>query len=277
MSIEEKVYYGHHLSIAKGYLNAIVGCGENVNCMQIFLQSPFGNRGKDKWTDSEALQIKEYVAKHDKKLFVHCSYFINLCKDYTTSNKYVTDMVIKDLKRGAKMGVLGCVIHVGKLNIKKEGKKTSEQGLLNFKKHLRRIINKVKDIPNIPMLLIETAAGQGTETPVSIKGLAQLYNSLDEEIKANIGFCIDTCHVFASGACDMRDETCINSFVSEWKELIGWDKVYLIHFNDSKCDYQSKKDRHAIMGKGKIGEKGLLYFKNICIKTNKPLVTEWKD
>ena len=105
--------------------------------------------------------------------------------------------------------------------------------------------------------------------------LSDLYKTFDPSLTKHIGFCVDTCHVFAAGECDLRSKKGIHTFIKTWHENIGWDKVELIHFNDSKCDFKSKKDRHAPMGQGFIGTDTLLYFRKLCILTNKPMVLEY--
>lgn len=43
----------------------------------------------------------------------------------------------------------------------------------------------------------------------------------------------------------------------EFEKIIGLNRLKLIHLNDSKSEFNSRKDRHAHLGKGEIGLKGI--------------------
>lgn len=264
--------FGSHLSNCKGYLSAVERAKKlDFNCLQIFFDNGFGTK---KFDISDAKKAKQYIEKNAIQLFVHSPYIINLCRPL--SDTYVVELLIKNLEYSHIIGAKGCVVHVGKLNTT-SGKISKEAGFQNFKNNVDYVIKKfIETFPNsTTKLLIETAAGQGSEYPTTVKELGELYDTFDDESKKHIGFCVDTCHVFAAGCCDLRNCGGIQSFVREWNQHIGWDKVCLIHFNDSKCDFQSKKDRHAPMGQGFIGKNTLLYFKRLCVLTNKPMVLEY--
>lgn len=267
--------FGSHISIQKGYKGAAIYAKQlGFNCLQIFTQSPRTTKFKP-FKEEEAKECKQYIKDNDIEMWIHCSYIINYCRKCCESTKYLRDCVVEDMKRATKLGAKGCVIHVGKLN-GKEGAVSKEAGLLNFKHNVEKTIEQLlaEGETELPWLLIETAAGQGTETPVTVKGLSDLYFSINESYRKYVGFCIDTCHIFASGECDIRDTDETDNFINKWNEHIGWEHVKLIHFNDSKCDFESKKDRHAPIGQGKIGKKPLIYFRDFCILTGKSMVTE---
>lgn len=268
--------FGAHISIQKGYK----GAGEyakklGFNCLQIFTQSPRSTKFK-LFNEEDGKQCKQYLQQNDMEMWIHCSYVVNFCRKCCLSTKYLRDSVVEDMKRATKLGAKGCVIHVGKLNAK-EGIVKRNKGMLNFKHNIEKTIEQLLNDgeKQLPWLLIETAAGQGSETPVTIEGLSELYFSINESYRKYIGFCIDTCHIFASGECNIHDTDEIDKFINRWNEHIGWNHVKLIHFNDSKGDFACKKDRHAPIGEGKIGKKPLIYFRDFCILTGKSMVTEW--
>ena len=72
----------------------------------------------------------------------------------------------------------------------------------------------------------------------------------------NFGITIDSCHLWDSG----EDFTDTQGLLYRIEKTIGFNKVFLIHLNDSLNPRGSKKDRHANIGKGMIGEANLLRF-----------------
>lgn len=273
--------YGQHISIKNGFLGASKYAKEKgYSCFQIFLQSPRSFRfNKREITDEEANKVKKYLADNDIEMWIHSPYIINFCRRCCENTEYLRENFVDDLKRAHKLGAKGCVIHVGKLRSRGEVHVRPKHGMRNMKQNIEKCLETmIKDgYKEIPWVLIETAAGQGTETPDSIKGLSDLYYSFDVNYRKFIGFCVDTCHIFACGVCNMKEKEGIHEFIDEWNKHIGWDHVKLVHLNDSKKEFGSRVDRHAPPGEGLIGVRGMKYFRDFCVLTGKPMVVETDD
>ncbi len=99
-------------------------------------------------------------------------------------------------------------------------------------------------------LVLETTAGQGTSVGHRFE---QIHYILDKtHRKIPVGVCIDTCHIFAAGY-DIRTEEGWKKTLQEFDDLIGLKYLSAFHLNDSQKDLGSRVDRHASLGKGKIG------------------------
>ena len=270
--------FGSHISIQKGYTSAAEYAKKSgFNCFQIFTQSPRSTKFRP-FDDEEGTRCKQYIKENDLEMWIHCSHAINYCRKCCPSTQYLRDSVVEDMRRAIKMGAKGCVINVGKLN-SKEGIISKTGSMYNFKHNIEKTIETLIDegAGQLPWLLIQTASGQGTETPVSIEGLSELYFSINEAYRKYIGFCVDTCHIFASGECNIKNTDDTNAFINRWKEHIGGEHVKLIHYNDSKSEFGSCEGGGGCVpiGKGMIGTRALTYFRDFCILTGKSMVTEW--
>jgi deoxyribonuclease-4 len=91
---------------------------------------------------------------------------------------------------------------------------------------------------------LENCAGEGTKLGKNIDELRKLKEGIDSH---RVGFCLDTCHCHASAMCDMRNSEAV---VNMFDDLDS--KHTMVHLNDSLEDLGKKKDRHAIVGFGKI-------------------------
>ena len=58
-----------------------------------------------------------------------------------------------------------------------------------------------------------------------------------------VGFCLDTCHAWAAG----QD---LGELVQRVREATG--RIDLVHCNDSRDPFGSRRDRHANLGHGEI-------------------------
>ena len=74
-----------------------------------------------------------------------------------------------------------------------------------------------------------------------------------------MGVCLDTCHVFAAGY-PLTDPKEYEKTIKQFDDIVGLDRLRVIHMNDSKREFGSRKDRHEHIGKGYIGLEG---FRNI--------------
>jgi len=65
-----------------------------------------------------------------------------------------------------------------------------------------------------------------------------------------VGVCLDTCHVYDAGYDIVND---LDGVLDEFDRVIGLDRLYAIHLNDSMNPMGSHKDRHEKINKGFIG------------------------
>lgn len=261
-----KPYIGHHLNTKWG----IKGCpayAEKIgaNFFQIFLTSPKQFNAKRK-SEADLCYVKDRVIKGGLKLVIHANYMLNFCNPPDT---YIHNQAIKllkaDLDESVKCGAIGVVIHMGKCL-----KMDQEYAINNYVAGVRKCL---KESDKGSTIILETGAGQGTEVCTSLFALSELYNRFTKKERKRIKICIDTCHVYAAGY-DLKDPKYVTVFCDLIDCLFGWETVACIHLNDSKCSLNSKKDRHADIGKGLIGEDGLKVFTKYCVKKGIPIVLE---
>jgi deoxyribonuclease-4 len=107
------------------------------------------------------------------------------------------------------------------------------------------------------MLLLENSAGSGNSMGSSFEQLEHIMGRLSESER--VGICFDTCHAFAAGY-DLRSRKAIEGTLRAFDTIIGFEKVKLVHLNDSKGDLNSHIDRHEHIGAGRIGDEG---FRNV--------------
>lgn len=116
--------------------------------------------------------------------------------------------------------------------------------------------------PEGSKLLLENSAGEGKKI-ATLDNLNKVYQKC--RVKENIFFCIDTCHIFASGEYDISKPQEIDRLYDDIQSKMGISKIALIHLNDSNGEFGSHKDRHSFSCQGKIWENNFfafLYFLN---------------
>jgi deoxyribonuclease-4 len=121
------------------------------------------------------------------------------------------------------------------------------------------------------MILLETSAGQGSSLCCGFEQLAAILARLNDA--SRFGVCLDTCHVFAAGY-DIRTPEAYEWTMAEFGRIVGLGALRAIHLNDSVKELGSRVDRHAHIGKGKIGLAGFANFVNDPRLAHLPMLLE---
>ena len=108
-------------------------------------------------------------------------------------------------------------------------------------------------------MLIENTAGGDKAVARRVEWIARLF---DEVSEFGVGFVLDTCHVWAGG--EPFDE-----LVPRVMEATG--RIDLVHANDSKDPFDSRRDRHENLGQGKIPVEDLA---RVIAEADAPVVVE---
>ncbi len=198
---------------------------------QYFLSSPRMTKVTVKADDMAA--SRRYIQCTGARIFIHSPYIINLCQPPGPDN-YGVRCLRETLAGASAAGCLGVVVHVGK-----SVKMDAAEALANMRENVLACLDVATvDCP----LLLETPAGQGTETLLTYDKFFEFVAGIADP---RLRVCLDTCHVFASGQCPLE------YLQRAIREYPGW--VRLIHFNDSLGASGSCVDRHAPPGSGHIG------------------------
>jgi deoxyribonuclease IV len=232
---------GVHLSISGGLYRALEKSKElKIQTVQIFLKN--SNRWKAKPYSVDDIQkfISVKSSTHDITVFAHSGYLINLAGSGDIHDKSIIALV-DELNRAELLGIEYVTIHPGS-----HGGRGIDSGIDSVAKSLDRVFDK-----NLKTkILLETTAGQGASIGHRFE---QLRSIIDKSSNPDrLGVCMDTCHIYAAGY-DISSKTIYPSVISEFNDVIGLEKLKLIHLNDSKKNCGSRVDRHEHIGKGCIG------------------------
>ncbi len=188
----------------------------------------------------------------------HAPYIINLANNTNEEKwQFSINFLKQELNRCKFLNIKYIVVHPGSaVGLEKE------VALQNISNALNNII-----LEDSPMVLLETMAGKGSECGCSLEEIKTI---LDHVNSKNIGVCLDTCHLNDAGY-DMHDFT---TFLNQFDQIIGIDKIHCVHLNDSKNALAAHKDRHENLGLGTIGYNTLLNIANNEQLKNVPKILE---
>jgi deoxyribonuclease-4 len=236
---------------------------------QIFSVPPVQVNPKTK-SNTQWLALGENLELDDMYMIIHGSYTINLANPSSSANyKASVVRLVSDLNAASLLGprCLGVIIHMGK-NVKTNAI-TNDEAIAYYIGGLKEALAATID----STIVLETGASQGTEVASEIDGLARIWQGLSMSERKRVRFCIDTCHIWATGY-DISTVAGVESFFKMFDKAIGIDKINCIHFNDSKNQLGSNVDRHADIGYGYIGLVGLQAVFKFAQSHHIPIIME---
>jgi deoxyribonuclease-4 len=194
-------------------------------------------------------------------VFSHMPYLPNLSSSDKNNYRRSVDSLRVELERSKLLGIPFVVTHLGS----HLGKGT-KQGIFQI---VNAIKTAVSDLDNHPTILLENTSGKTNEVGSTFEELSQILNKVS--IK-KIGVCFDTCHAYTRGY-DITSKDSLDNIINEVESEIGFERIHLVHLNDSKGELGSRIDKHQHIGLGHIGEKGFRTFLNSEF-IKKPLILE---
>jgi deoxyribonuclease-4 len=105
--------------------------------------------------------------------------------------------------------------------------------------------------PGQTLLLLETTAGSGTALGATFEELRDIIDRIAPEVRGRVGICMDTCHVYAAGYDIVKD---YDGVMRHFDDTLGLSRLRMMHLNDSRHGLGTRKDRHALIAEGELGE-----------------------
>lgn len=235
---------GCHLSASKGFFNmAKEAVSINANTFQFFTRNPRGFKAKD-IDEKDINKFLEYISdKNFAPIVAHAPYTLNACSADEKIRELAKVTMADDLRRMEYVPNNYYNFHPGS-HVK--------QGVEVGTDYIVEMLNSILTPQQTTTVLLETMAGKGSEIGRSFNELKDILDRV--ELKEKMGVCLDTCHIWDGGYNIVDD---LDRVVDEFDSIIGLDKLYAIHLNDSKNVMNSHKDRHETIGNGYIGLEAL--------------------
>ena len=262
-------YVGAHVSTEGGVAAAPLEAAEiGAKSFALFTRNPA------RWkspviTDEEAETFKENCARFGFTpdfILPHDSFLINLGSPDRQKLHLSREAFLDEMKRCEQLGLKMLNFHPGShLNMMEP-----DACLALIADSVNGILDKTKGVKAV----IETTAGQGSNLGHEFEQIAAIIDRVED--KSRVGVCVDTCHTFAAG----YDMTTLDTYEETWRkfgDIIGFNYLAGMHINDSKKGVGSRVDRHAMTGKGALGEDFFRMLMTDPRMDNIPLILETPD
>ncbi|MFW6110682.1 MAG: deoxyribonuclease IV [Thermoproteota archaeon] len=236
---------GLHLSI-RGSIDRVVDRALEGGCetFQMFSRNPRAWRTRKLSSEKIESFRKKLKRSGVYPVFIHTPYLLNLASPKEGVFRKSVRVLKEELRRAARLGVPYVITHLGShLGKGKEG---------GFSRVVAAVTESLSEVQNGVVLLLENTGGTRNSVGSHFEDIQLIISRIKGD---HLGVCFDTCHAFAAGY-DLTSKTAVEDTVENFDQTIGFNRLKLVHLNDSKGGLGSGIDRHEHIGLGKIGEEG---------------------
>ncbi len=210
--------------------------------LQLFTKQP--SRWAEPTLDEATVEaFKEARVEHGISVAgAHDSYLINLSSPDPALWRRSQRSFEAELRRCAALELDFLVTHPGNAT---DG--DIDEGL---RRNARGVTESLERVEGPTQVLLELTAGSGTTVGASFENLRTIIDEIPASLRKRVGVCVDTCHAYSAGY-DL-----VARYDEVWEhfhEIVGLPRLGLLHLNDSKHPFDSRKDRHEGIGEGTLG------------------------
>lgn len=194
-----------------------------AEAVQIFLADPQG------WKKPAPREDADAILASGLGVYVHAPYLVNVASTNNRIRIPSRNMIAQHSAAAATVGARGLIVHGGHVGAGDD----LAVGVDNWRKTFERATYPVR-------VLVENTAGGENACARTLEAIAQLWDAIG---RYDVGFCLDTCHAWASG---LDLETVVEKITA----ITG--RIDLVHANSSRDEAGSNRDRHANFARGTI-------------------------
>jgi len=224
------------------------GVQRGCRSIQIFNQSPRMWRAGAYAEESVAAFREAMAASPIDAVLIHAVYLLNCASEDRDIRAKSLESLTNSLRVGESIGASAVVLHPGSAKTGDAGAAVVRAG--------QTIAEALSESAGCELHL-ENTAGAGGTLGRSLEELAALIEAAGGGKR--LGVCLDSCHLLASGY-DIRTSAGMDSTLRRARRLLGAGRVRSLHLNDSMTPLGSNRDRHANIGAGELGERGVSAF-----------------
>jgi deoxyribonuclease-4 len=234
---------GAHVSAAGGVPEAPPRAAAiRATALQLFTK--MANRWAEReCEDAECSSFRERLgATTVSATMAHDSYLINLASPDAVLRARSIASFTAELRRCAALELDYLVSHPGNYMDEREA---------GIARNADAISEALAAAPGRTILCLETTAGSGTALGATFEELAGIIERIEPSLRARVGVCLDTCHVYSAGYDLVQD---YEGVVQRFNDALGLERLRVMHLNDSKTPFDSRRDRHELIAEGSLGE-----------------------
>ena len=242
-------YIGAHTIDTGGIHMAARRAGAaGMRALQIFTTIPKFYGDKSSIKPERVERFRAALGATDIELahvVAHGAYVLNTATPDEEKSRRARDGLAKELERSSALGIGAICFHPGAA--------ADDERDAAAARVAGAIVHALERVPTSPTrVLVENTAGAGRTFAKTAAEVGAILAHIPHALRSRTGYGLDTCHLFASGY-DLRASTAaVSRILDEFEHATG-EVPGFFHLNDSEGELGSNKDRHMLLGDGRIG------------------------
>jgi deoxyribonuclease-4 len=196
---------------------------------------------------------------------VHAAYVLSVATAEPDKWARATGGLVKEMERSTTLGVGGVCFHPGS---------ASDGDPAAAAERVARAMTAALESSSGPTrLLVENTAGAGRTLGRTAAEVGAILARIPQSLRSRAGYGLDTCHLFSSGYDITTSETRFRAILDEFEHAAGEPPAFF-HLNDSEGELGSNRDRHLLLGRGRIGVEPFRWLLRDPRSADIPLILE---
>lgn len=219
-----------------------------MTALQIFTTIPKYYGDKQSIRPERVERFKAALKKAGIKpehVVVHSAYVLNTASNDEEKWVRARDGLTKELERSSALGIGQICFHPGAA--------TGGDRASAAKRVAKAITHALETVESETRVLIENTAGAGLTMGRTPEEIGMMLADVPKSLRGRTGFGLDTCHLFAAGHDISESKAAFTKIIDAFEEAADAPPSFF-HLNDSEGALGSNKDRHVLIGDGKIGK-----------------------
>jgi len=262
-------YIGAHTIDKGGIHMAVLRAGNaEMTALQVFTAIPRFYGDKSTIKPERVARFKTALAKtriKPENVVVHGAYVLSVATPDDEKWARASAGLTKELERSSTLGVGAVCFHPGSAG-------TSDRAD-SAKRIAKAIVVALETIDSKTRLLVENTAGAGKTMGKTAQEVGLILSHVPKSLRGRTGYGLDTCHLFSSGYDITESKQGFTTVLDEFEQTTG-EPPSFFHLNDSEGELGSNKDRHVLIGDGRIGKEPFEWLMQDSRTSGIPLILE---
>jgi len=241
-------YLGAHTIDNGGLHMAVLRAGSaGMTALQVFTAIPKFYGDKSTIKPERVARFKAALAKTKIKpenVVVHGAYVLSVATPEDDKWARASAGLTKELERSSALGIGAVCFHPGSAGTSERSEST--------KRIAKAIVQALETIDSGTKLLVENTAGAGKTMGKTAQEVGEILSHVPKSLRPRTGYGLDTCHLFSSGYDITKSQQALTAVLDEFESATG-EPPSFFHLNDSEGELGSNRDRHVLIGDGRIG------------------------
>jgi deoxyribonuclease IV len=262
-------YIGAH-TIDKGglHMSAVRAGKAGMTALQVFTAIPKYYGDKSSIRPERVTRFRAALAEagiEPAQVLVHAAYVLNTATGEEEKWQRAAAGLRKELERSSTLGAGAICFHPGAA--------TGCDRLTAVQRVAQAITYALEGVTSNTRILVENTAGAGVTIGKTADEVGAILAAVPAALRGRTGYGLDTCHLYASGHDITQSAAALTQTLDEFEQAAGAPPSFF-HLNDSEGGLGSNKDRHVLIGDGRIGKEPFAWLLHDRRSLDVPLILE---